>query len=57
MKHEDDVVHTSRSSGLFRLEVSRVRVFWSGLNTDGGMARMMHMTSSRWSRGDEAEDE
>jgi hypothetical protein len=28
--------HTSRSNGLFHVEVSRVRVFQSGLKTVGG---------------------
>jgi hypothetical protein len=30
------VIHVSRSSGLLRLEASRVRVFQSGLKTGGG---------------------
>jgi hypothetical protein len=30
------VVHASRSSGLFCVEVSQARVFQSGLKTDGG---------------------
>jgi hypothetical protein len=33
---EDSAGHSSRSDGLFRLEVSRDRVFQSGLKTDGG---------------------
>jgi hypothetical protein len=37
--------------------VSMSRVFESGLNTDGGAARMVHMSSSRRLRQDEAEDE
>jgi hypothetical protein len=32
----DDVGHASRSSGLFHVKVSRVRVFQSDLNTGGG---------------------
>jgi hypothetical protein len=33
---EDSAGHSSRSDGLFRLEVSRDRVFQSGIKTDGG---------------------
>jgi hypothetical protein len=50
------VGHVSRSSGLLRLEASRGRVFQSGLETGGDTAQMMHVASSRRSRGDEAED-
>jgi hypothetical protein len=53
---KDDVGHTSRSSGLLRLKVSRARVSQSSLKTGGGTAWMLHVTSSRRSRGDEAED-
>jgi hypothetical protein len=50
------VGHTSRSSGLLRLEVSRARVSQSSLKNDGGAMHTVHMTSSRRSRGSEAED-
>jgi hypothetical protein len=50
------VGHVSRSSGLLRLEASRARVSQSGLKTDGGMAWIVHVASSRRSRGVEAED-
>jgi hypothetical protein len=50
------VGHTSRSSGLFRLEASRVRVFQSALKTGGSAARIVHVASSWRSRGAEAED-
>jgi hypothetical protein len=33
----NDVGHASRSSGLFRVEVSLTRIFQSGLNTGGGV--------------------
>jgi hypothetical protein len=33
----NDVGHASRSSGLFRVEASLIRVSQSGLNTGGGM--------------------
>jgi hypothetical protein len=52
---EDGAGHTSRSSGLLHLKVSWARVSQSSLKTGGGMARMVHVASSRWSRGDEAE--
>jgi hypothetical protein len=55
-EHEDDVRHTSRSSGLLRLEASWARVFQSSLQTGGGVVRMMHVVSSRRSREDETED-
>jgi hypothetical protein len=48
--------HVSRSSGLLHLEVSRDRIFQSGLKTGGGAAQMVHVALSRRSRGDEAED-
>jgi hypothetical protein len=32
----DDVGHESRSSGLLHVEASLVKVFQSGLKTDGG---------------------
>jgi hypothetical protein len=35
-RREVDVGHTSRSSGLLRIEASRARVFQFGLKTDGG---------------------
>jgi hypothetical protein len=50
------VKHASRSSGLLCLEASRARVFQSDLKTGGGVAQMVHMTSSRRSSRDQAED-
>jgi hypothetical protein len=44
-----------RSSGLLRLEASRDRVSQSGLKTGRDVARMVHVASSRMSRGVEAE--
>jgi hypothetical protein len=46
----------SRYSGLLRLETSWVRVSQSSLKTGGGVAHMLHVTSSQRSRGDEVED-
>jgi hypothetical protein len=51
---DDGAGHTSRSSGLLFLEVSRARVSQSSLKTS--TVRMVDMASSWWSRGDEAED-
>jgi hypothetical protein len=45
-----------RSSGLLRLEVSRVMIFQFGLKTGGCAARMVHMASSWRSHRDRAED-
>jgi hypothetical protein len=53
---EDGAGHTSRSSGLLRLEASRVRVSQSSLKNGGGVVWMVHMALSRRSCGDEAED-
>jgi hypothetical protein len=53
---EDGAGHTSRSSGLLRLEASRVRVSQSSLKNGGGVVWMVHMTLSQRSRGDEVED-
>jgi hypothetical protein len=39
------VGHASRSSDLLRVEVSLARVFQSGLQTGGGVARMVHVAS------------
>jgi hypothetical protein len=50
------VGHASRSSGLLRLKVSRVRVFQSSLKTDGGATWMVHVASSQRSHGEEAKD-
>jgi hypothetical protein len=50
------VGHSLRSSGLLHLEVSQARVSQSSLKTGITAAWMMHVTSSRRSRGDEAED-
>ena len=48
--------HASGSSGLLRLEASRARVSQFGLKTGGGAAWMVHVASSRRSRGSEAKD-
>jgi hypothetical protein len=53
---EDGAGHASRSSGSFHLDASRVMISQSGLKTGGGTEQMVHVTSSRRSRGDEAED-
>jgi hypothetical protein len=53
---EDCAGHTSRSSGLLRLEASRVRVSQSSLKISGGAVWMVHVASSRRSSGDEAKD-
>jgi hypothetical protein len=53
---EDSAGHASRSSGLLHLKASRARVFQSSLKTGGGMTWMAHVTSSRRSHEDEAED-
>jgi hypothetical protein len=47
------VGHILRSSGLLHLKASQARVSQS---TGGGTTRMVHVASSRRSRGDEAED-
>jgi hypothetical protein len=46
MDDEDGVEHASKSSGLFRLKVSRVMVSQSGLKTGGGAVWMVHVASS-----------
>jgi hypothetical protein len=56
MEDKDGVGYMSRSSGLFHLEASRVRVFQSVLRTGGGAARIVHVASSWRSHGAEAED-
>jgi hypothetical protein len=53
---KDGAGHTSRSSGLLRLEASRARVSYSSLMTGGGTAQMVHVASSWRSLEDEAED-
>jgi hypothetical protein len=53
---EDGVGHTLRSSGLLRLEASWARVSQSSLKTSGGATWMVHVASSRRSRGDEVEN-
>jgi hypothetical protein len=53
---EDGVGHASGSSGLLRLEASQARVSQSCLEIGGGAAWMVHVTSSRRSRGSEAKD-
>jgi hypothetical protein len=55
-EHEDDVRHTSRSSGLLRLKVSWARVSQSSLKTGGGAVRMMYVVSSWMSCEDKTED-
>jgi hypothetical protein len=44
---EDDAGHVSRSSGLFRLEVSQAMVSQFGLKIGRGTMRMVHVESSR----------
>jgi hypothetical protein len=44
---EDGAGRTSRSSGLLHMEVSRARVFQSGLKTSGDVVRMVHVVSSQ----------
>jgi hypothetical protein len=56
-ENEDSAGHALRSSGLLPLEAIWPRVSQSILKTGGGMARMVHMASSRRSCGDEVEDE
>jgi hypothetical protein len=51
---EDGAGHTSRSSGLLRLEASQTRISQSGIKTGGDTVRMVHVASSRRSCGDEA---
>jgi hypothetical protein len=53
---EDDVGHTSRSSGLLHLKASRARVSQSSLKTGEGATQMVHVALSWRSLGDEAED-
>jgi hypothetical protein len=50
---EDGVGHTSGFSGLLCVEASRARVSQFGLKTSGGVAWMVHVTSSWRSRGSE----
>jgi hypothetical protein len=47
---EDVVGHTSRCSGLLRLEASQARVSQCSLKTGGGATRMVDMASSLWLR-------
>jgi hypothetical protein len=54
---EDGIGHALRASGLLCLEASQTRVSQFGLKTSGGVALMVHMASSRRSRGDEVVDE
>jgi hypothetical protein len=53
---EDGMGHTSRSSGLLHLKANRARVFQSDLKTGGGVAWVMHMTSSRRLHRSKAKD-
>jgi hypothetical protein len=48
--------HASTSRGLLHHEASRASVSQSSLKTGGGTTRMVHVASSRRSRGDEAQD-
>jgi hypothetical protein len=48
------VGHTSRSSGLLRLEVSRTRVSQSSLRTGRDTTQMVHVASSQRPLGDVA---
>jgi hypothetical protein len=43
---EDGARHVPRSSSLFRVEASHVRVSQSGLKIGGGATRMVHVASS-----------
>jgi hypothetical protein len=54
---EDDAGHALRSSSLLHLEASWARVSQSSLKTGGGATRMVHVASSRRSRGDKVEDQ
>jgi hypothetical protein len=53
---EYDAGHTSRSSSFLRVEVNQVRVFQFDLKTSGGVARMVHVTTSRKLRRDQVKD-
>jgi hypothetical protein len=53
---EDDVGHTSTSSGLLRIEASQVRISPSSLKTDGGVTQMVLVAASRRSCRVEAKD-
>jgi hypothetical protein len=44
---EDDTGHTSRYSGLLRLEASPARVYQSSIKTGGAATRMVHVVSLR----------
>jgi hypothetical protein len=46
----------SRSSGLLRVDVSRVRIFQSDIKTGGAVARMVYVTSSQRSCEDQVKD-
>jgi hypothetical protein len=50
------VGHMSRSSGLPRLEASRVRVFQFASKLTEERRRVVHVASSQRSREDEAKD-
>jgi hypothetical protein len=41
---------------MFHMEACRGRVFQSALKTGGGTTHMVHVASSRISRGDQVED-
>jgi hypothetical protein len=51
------VRHTSRSSGLLRLEASWDRVFQSNLETGVDAMWIVHVTSSQRSHGVQAKDD
>jgi hypothetical protein len=46
----------SRRRGFVHVEASQARVFMSDIKTSGGMARMVHMASSRRLRQSHVED-
>jgi hypothetical protein len=50
------VGHVSRSSGLLHLEASQARVSQSSLKTGGDAVWMVHVASSRRSRGEKAKE-
>jgi hypothetical protein len=55
-ENEDGAGHTSRSSGLLRLEASQTKVFQFDLKTGGGVTRILHVVLLRRLRQVEAED-
>jgi hypothetical protein len=53
---EDNVGHTSTSSGFLRIEASQVRISPSSLKTDGGVTQIVLVAASQRSCGDETKD-